>query len=191
MDDPISALQELIQRGLIGDDASRLDQSFQRVQGMRKPADIMSTSDPNVLNNERMQAAAAKVQQRESPMASFGSLVPGMMPMAMPQMKQNGLLQQGMAILNASRQPQRGAAPNGQPQPGMLQRFLNPQAPPTDLAAPGMPPNSVPGPGGPMQMGLLAKLFPQLMGGMGGGAAPAAPPMPQPMAPPNAIGDIY
>lgn len=123
---------------------------------------------------------------------SFGQLVPGMQPMPIPSMQPNNqMMQLGMQAMQQARAMQRP----GQPPQGLLQRLLNPAAPaPTDLAAPGLPPNAgIPGPGGnAMQMGMLAKLFPGLAGGQQaqpmGGMAPG-PPMPQ--APPNALGGLY
>lgn len=84
---------------------------------------------------------------------AFGS----MMPMDTT-IQPNQLMKQGMGILQQAQQRQG--------QQGLLQRLLNPQAPPTDLAAPGMPPNGGGGGSGgnPMQMGMLAKLFPALAG---------------------------
>lgn len=71
---------------------------------------------------------------------------------------------------------------------GLLQRLLNPPGPaagaPTNLAVPGMPPNGGAAPG-PMQMGLLAKLFPAL-----GGGQPQAPAMPQ-GDPTGGLGGLY
>lgn len=124
---------------------------------------------------------------------AFGSLVPGMQPMPISQMQPNQMMKQGMQALQMAR----GKSDGGQPQQGLLQRLLNPAAPPpTDLAAPGMSANigSIPGPGGnPMQMGLLAKLFPALMGGpqtqpMGGGAGVGAMTS---GAPSDALGGLY
>lgn len=88
-------------------------------------------------------------------MAGFGSLVPGMAPMAIPQMKNNGLQGQGMSILKAAlaqqAKPGMGGMP-GQPQvgqsagPGMPMQVSPP-------AAPAQPPG--------MLGALLAKLNPQ------------------------------
>lgn len=82
----------------------------------------------------------------------FGSMMP-----VDTTIQPNQLMRQGMGILQSAQAAQR--QPGGQ---GLLQRLLNPQAQPTNLAAPGAPPN---GGGGPMQMGMLAKLFPALAGG--------------------------
>jgi hypothetical protein len=123
-------------------------------------------------------------------MASFGSMA----PMPIPAMSnENPLLKQGMALMQqaqaAQRQPANAPPGGGAPQ-GLLQRLLNPAAPagaPTDLAAPGMPPGGTPAPagGGPLQMGLLAKLLPQLMGAAGGAPAQGAmPPVPASNMPP-------
>lgn len=113
----------------------------------------------------------------------FGSLVPGMMPMQPP--RQNALMGQGMQLLNMA-QRARQPGPGGMPPQGLLQRLLNPGAPPPmNLAAPGQPPNGPPAPS-PTQMGLLARMF-------GGGQPGGAPPMPQP-APPVAtpgLGGLY
>jgi hypothetical protein len=117
---------------------------------------------------------------------SFGSLVPGMPAMAVPQMKSNGLQAQGMNILKAAlAQQAKGGAPGA---PGFGQS-----------AGPGMPMNiTPPGAGGapgavPGLLGsLLSKLQPPAAGpidpntglpvtadvlagaaGMGGGPGPA------------------
>lgn len=108
---------------------------------------------------------------------SFGQLVPGMQPMPIPQMQPNQMMKMGMAAMQQARGMQR---PGGQPPQGLLQRLLNPTAPPTDLAAPGMAPNA-----DPSQMGMLAKLFPALAGG---GMAQGGQ---MPMAPPNALDGLY
>lgn len=46
---------------------------------------------------------------------SFGSLVPGMSPMAIPQMKSNGMQAQGMNILKAALAQQAKGMPGGAP----------------------------------------------------------------------------
>lgn len=121
---------------------------------------------------------------------AFGSLVPGMAPMPIPQMGPSPA-EQGMRLLQMAQQQQRQAQqqPAGQPPQGLLQRLLNPAAPATpaagqsmDLAAPGMPPNAPAAPMNPAQMGLLSRLFPGLIG-----QQPAQQPAMAPTPPPNAI----